>query len=208
MILADARAGDNGGMNRTTCALALTLSFLGSLLASGCCSCGDGTLDPGPKRPGDIVRDLRDAIAQKHWAQAKALFSDELQAQHASAMVSGEFFHLEAHRDVLADGHRCPCCPVSSIGADGPALPPEPVEVSYPLGEGDVVLAVVVHDTTADVTISPLHPVHEPIVVTVGRYAGTPVAVHDPRPQTIVLSKASGEWRVSKLVDSPERRLP
>ena len=67
---------------------------LGSLSVAvalaGCCNC-DARREDGPRRPGDVVRDLREAVTGKRWEQAALCFSEDVRAKNAGAMRSGEF---------------------------------------------------------------------------------------------------------------------
>jgi ketosteroid isomerase-like protein len=60
-------------------------------LAQGCCHCGERP-EHEARRPGDVVRALRDAIAEKRWDAAAACFSLEVLGQHGDDVRSGRFF--------------------------------------------------------------------------------------------------------------------
>ncbi|HZV02419.1 MAG TPA: hypothetical protein VFF73_37280 [Planctomycetota bacterium] len=52
---------------------------LGLLLLAGCCSECDRP-PPDRARPGDVVRELREAVAARRWDDAALCFSDDLRA--------------------------------------------------------------------------------------------------------------------------------
>jgi hypothetical protein len=137
----------------------------------GCCSCESGPDERGPKRPGDVVRDLRDAIGGRRWADAKACFSDELQARHGEKMLSGEFFS------------------VRGFWRDPTTRELEVVSVARPLGPGDDVLAVDLDGAQAVATLAFAQPVAVP--------SGPLGSWADPRSSRVVLRRSATGWRIA-----------
>jgi len=58
----------------------------------GCCNCDEGPPPDYPRRPGDIVRELREAIQESHWDKAAGCFSDEIRENNVRGMTDGTFF--------------------------------------------------------------------------------------------------------------------
>jgi hypothetical protein len=72
-----------------------------ALLGGGCCTCSDAHLPAHPQRPGDVVRDLRDAVGDRQWLAASACFSEDLRTRNAPAMREGAFDWPIRPRDVV-----------------------------------------------------------------------------------------------------------
>jgi hypothetical protein len=70
------------------------------VVLGGCCDCSDNRRDV-PRRPGDVVRDLRDAVTDHHWDRAALCFSEEVRSRNAGAMRTGEFAWPLAPGDTL-----------------------------------------------------------------------------------------------------------
>jgi len=61
-----------------------------SLAVAGCCQCPD-RVDEHSRRPGDVVRELREAVGDRKWDRAALCFSEEVRARNGAEMRSGVF---------------------------------------------------------------------------------------------------------------------
>jgi hypothetical protein len=53
-----------------------------AVLLAGCCNCDH--LPPQKQRPGDVVRDLKEAIGDRKWHEAALCFSDDVRRESES----------------------------------------------------------------------------------------------------------------------------
>ena len=74
---------------------------LTAFLLAGCCECSH--LPEHSQRPGDVVRELREALADHEWSRAAECFSPEVRAAHERSMRDGSFeWPLSATDQVVA----------------------------------------------------------------------------------------------------------
>ncbi len=79
----------------------MKLLLAAAVVLAGCCDCSPARREDGSRRPGDVVRDLREAVTEKRWAEAALCFSDEVRAREGGAMRTGEFAWPLAPGDTL-----------------------------------------------------------------------------------------------------------
>lgn len=107
------------------------------LVLAGCCHCSDARLDEHPQRPGDVVRELRDAIGDRRWDKAALCFSEEIRAKNAPDMESGRFFERD----------------VPPVELEGNVEITTTVKRPWPFGPRDPLVGVEIDGTRAVATI-------------------------------------------------------